>query len=132
MLILYGLLSRQIVGKVCTCYLSLCSIFLSHNILFLAPGLVLPLFHFKFLLLDLSSIARGTCLLHLLLLLLLLLLLTAKEMSLGGNGPYTSYQLPDTSYQLPVGTKRLPRTVAVHCNSLSCRATGFKVNLPAI
>jgi Na+/melibiose symporter-like transporter len=28
MLILYGLLSHQIVGKVCTCYLSLCSIFI--------------------------------------------------------------------------------------------------------
>jgi len=34
MLVLCGILSRQIVGKVCTCYLSLCSIFLSHNILF--------------------------------------------------------------------------------------------------
>ena len=43
-LLLCGLLSRQIVGKVCTCCLSLCSIFLSHNILFVAPGLVLPLF----------------------------------------------------------------------------------------
>jgi len=50
-------LSRQIVGKVCTCYLSLCSIFLSHNILFVAPGLVLPLFQFQFLLLGLPSIA---------------------------------------------------------------------------
>ena len=44
-LILCGLLSHQIVGKACTCYLSLCSIFLSH-ILFVVPGLVLPLFHF--------------------------------------------------------------------------------------
>jgi len=35
MLILCGLFSRQIVGKVCTCYLSLCTIFLSHNILFI-------------------------------------------------------------------------------------------------
>ena len=43
MLILCGLLSRQIVSKVCTCYLSLCSIFLSHNILFVVPGLVLLL-----------------------------------------------------------------------------------------
>ena len=50
MLILCGLLSRQIVVKVCTCYLSLCSIFLSHNILFVAPCLLLPLFHFQFLL----------------------------------------------------------------------------------
>ena len=50
MLILCGLLSRQIVGTVCTCYLSLCSIFLSHNILFVSPGLVLLLFHFQFLL----------------------------------------------------------------------------------
>ena len=49
MLILCGLLSRQIVGKVCTCYLSLCSIFLLYSILFVAPGLVLPLFHFQFL-----------------------------------------------------------------------------------
>jgi len=63
MLILCGLLSHQAVGKVCTCYLSLCSIFLSH-ILFVTPGLVLPLFHFQFLLLGLPSIARGTCLLH--------------------------------------------------------------------
>ena len=54
MLLLCGLLSRQIVGKLCTCYLSLCSIFLSHNILFVAPGLVLPLFHFHFLLLRVS------------------------------------------------------------------------------
>jgi len=65
MLILCGLLSHQIVGKVCTCYLSLCSIFLSHTILFVTPGLVLPIFHFQFLLLVLPSIARGTCLLHL-------------------------------------------------------------------
>ena len=41
MLILCGLLSLQIVGKVCTRYLS--SIFLSHTILLIAPGLVLPL-----------------------------------------------------------------------------------------
>ena len=54
---LCGLLSRQIVGKVCTCYLSLCSIFLSHNNLFVVPGLVLPLFQFQFLLLGLPSIA---------------------------------------------------------------------------
>ena len=47
MLILCGLVSRQIVGKVCTCYLSLCSIFLSHNILFVTTSLVLPLFHFQ-------------------------------------------------------------------------------------
>jgi len=53
MLILCGLLSRQIVGTVCSCYLSLCSIFLSHIIVFVAPGLVLPLFHFQFLLLGL-------------------------------------------------------------------------------
>jgi len=33
MLILCGLLSRQIVGKVCTCYLSLCSIFSSYIII---------------------------------------------------------------------------------------------------
>jgi len=44
-------------------------------ILFVAPGIVLPLFHFQFLLLGFPSIARGTCFLHLLLLLLLLLLL---------------------------------------------------------
>ena len=43
MLILCGLLSHQIVGKVCICHLSLCSIFLSRNILFVTPGLVLPL-----------------------------------------------------------------------------------------
>ena len=59
MMILCGLLSRQIVGKVCTCCPSLCSIFLLHNILFVTPGLVLPLFHFQFkillLLLLLSS-----------------------------------------------------------------------------
>jgi len=71
MLILCGLLSRQIVYKVYTCYLSLCSIFLSHNILFVAPGLVLPLFHFQ-------------------LLLLLLLLFTAIELSIGGSSLYTS------------------------------------------
>ena len=59
-----GLLSRQTVGKVCTCCLSLCSIFLSHNILFVAPGLVLPQFHLQFMLLGLPSTARGTCLLH--------------------------------------------------------------------
>ena len=64
MLILCGLLSHQIVGKVCSCYLSLCSIFLSHNILFVTPSLVLPLFHFQFLLLGLPSIDRGTRLLH--------------------------------------------------------------------
>jgi len=58
------LLSRQTVGKVCTCCLSLCSIFLSHNILFVAPGLVLPQFHLQFMLLGLPSTARGTCLLH--------------------------------------------------------------------
>ena len=46
MLILCGLLSHQIVGKVCICYLSLCSIFLSLNILFVTLGPVLPLFHF--------------------------------------------------------------------------------------
>ena len=43
MLILCGLLSLQIVGKVYTYYLSLCSTFLSHTVLFIAPGLVLPL-----------------------------------------------------------------------------------------
>ena len=59
MLTLCGLLSHQTVGKVCTCYLSLCSIFLPHNILFVAPGLVLPLFHFQFLLLSLASIDRS-------------------------------------------------------------------------
>jgi hypothetical protein len=35
MLILCVLLSHQIVGKVCICYLSLCSIFLLHNLLLL-------------------------------------------------------------------------------------------------
>jgi uncharacterized membrane protein len=44
MLILCVLLSHQIVGKVCICYLSLCSIFLLRNILFVMLGLVLPLF----------------------------------------------------------------------------------------
>ena len=41
MLILCGLLSHQIFSKVCTCYLSVCSIFLSHNILFVAPALII-------------------------------------------------------------------------------------------
>jgi len=59
MLILCGLLSHQIVGKVCTCYLSLCSILLSHNILFVTPGFVQPRLHFPFLLLGLPSIARS-------------------------------------------------------------------------
>ena len=64
MLILCALLSPQIVGKVCICYLSLCSIFLLHNILFITLGLMLPLFHFQFLLLRLPLMARGMCLLH--------------------------------------------------------------------
>jgi hypothetical protein len=46
MLILCVLLSHKIVGKVCICYLSLCSIFLLHNILFVTLGVVLPLFDF--------------------------------------------------------------------------------------
>jgi hypothetical protein len=50
--------------KVCICYLSLCSIFLLLNILFVTLGLVLPLFHFQFPLLGLPPTARGTCLLH--------------------------------------------------------------------
>jgi len=64
-LILYDLLFHQIVGKVCICYPSLCSIFLWLSTLCLALGLVLPLFHFLFLLLSLPLIARGMCLLHL-------------------------------------------------------------------
>ena len=62
--ILYGLLSHQTVGVVCICYLSLCSIPSSCNILFVSLGLVLLLFHSQFLLLSLPSKARGTCLLH--------------------------------------------------------------------
>ena len=45
--------------QVCTCYLSLCSIFLSHNILFVTTGFVLPLHHFQFMLLGLPSVARS-------------------------------------------------------------------------
>ena len=41
MLILFGLSSHQIVGKFSTCYLSLCSKFLSHNILFVLLLLLL-------------------------------------------------------------------------------------------
>ena len=37
------------------------------SISFVTLGLVLPLFHFQFLLLGFPSIARGTCLFHLLL-----------------------------------------------------------------
>ena len=62
--ILYGLLSHRIVGIVCSCYLSLCSISLLHNILFVTLGLVLLLFHSQLMLLSLPSKARGTCLLH--------------------------------------------------------------------
>ena len=63
-ILICGLLSHQIFGKVCICYLSLCSIFWLHNILFVTLGLVLPLFNFQFLLLGLLSIARGMCLLY--------------------------------------------------------------------
>ena len=76
MLILCGLLSRRIVGKVCTCYLSLCSIFLSHNILFVAPDLVLLLFHFQFLLL---------LLLLLLLLIIIIIIITINNIFVAAN-----------------------------------------------
>jgi len=55
MLILYGLLSRQIFGRVCFCYPILCAVFLWRSTSCLAPGLVLPLFDFQFLLLSLIS-----------------------------------------------------------------------------
>jgi hypothetical protein len=50
MLIQCGLLSHQIVDIVCICFLFLCSLFLLHGVLFETLGLVLPLFHFQFLL----------------------------------------------------------------------------------
>jgi hypothetical protein len=66
MLILCGLLSHQIFGKVCIYYLSVCSIILLRGILFVTLGhALLLLLHFQFLLLVLPSIAIGTCLLHL-------------------------------------------------------------------
>ena len=61
MLILCDLWSHQIVAKACICYQSLCLIFLLRNIF---VCLVLPLFHFQFLLLSLPLIVRGTCLLQ--------------------------------------------------------------------
>jgi hypothetical protein len=45
MLVWCGLFSHQIVGRVCICYLSLCSIFLLHSTLFVTLGFTLPLFH---------------------------------------------------------------------------------------
>jgi len=66
------LLSHQNVGKVYICYLSLCSIFLSHNVSFVAPGLVMPLFHFQFLLL-------------LLIIIIIIIIITAMEFSPGGS-----------------------------------------------
>jgi hypothetical protein len=46
MLIWCGLLSHQIGGRACICYLSLCSKFLLRSTSFVTLGLVLPLFHF--------------------------------------------------------------------------------------
>jgi len=43
---------------------SVCNFFLSHDVWFLMPDLVLLLFHFQFLLSDLPSTAKGTCLLR--------------------------------------------------------------------
>ena len=78
-MLICGLLSHQIVGKVCTCHLSLSSIFLSCNILFLTLGLVLPLFHFQFLLLSLPSIARGTCLLHFIIIIIIVIIIIIER-----------------------------------------------------
>ena len=66
MLILYGLLSHQVVGTVCIFYPSLCVVFLWRSTSCLTLGLVLPLFCSQFLLL----------------LLLLLLLLTGLSIVL--------------------------------------------------
>jgi hypothetical protein len=52
MKILYGLLSYQINGIVCICYLSVCLIPLLRNIVFVSFGIVLLLFHSQFLLLS--------------------------------------------------------------------------------
>jgi len=48
---LYGLLSHRIVGIVCICYLSLCSVSSLRNILFVSLGLALLLFYSLLLLL---------------------------------------------------------------------------------